>query len=45
VAALQTLRPALASAGFQVEETTGAELCAVYQPGFKPRRRGAAGRP
>jgi tRNA 5-methylaminomethyl-2-thiouridine biosynthesis bifunctional protein len=42
VAALQTLRPALTSAGFQVQETTGAELCAVYQPGFKPRRRGTA---
>ncbi len=42
VPALQALRPALASAGFQVEQPGSAELRAVYRPGFEPRRRGSA---
>jgi tRNA 5-methylaminomethyl-2-thiouridine biosynthesis bifunctional protein len=39
--ALQTLRPALANAGFQLEPGT-VELRAMYRPGFVPRRRGRA---
>jgi tRNA 5-methylaminomethyl-2-thiouridine biosynthesis bifunctional protein len=39
-ATLQPLRPALASAGFQVQPA-GTELQAVYQPGFEVRRRGS----
>jgi len=35
---LQALRPALASAGFEVEPGS-AELRAVYNPGFTPKRR------
>ena len=42
--ALQALRPALHSAGFELEPD-GSRTRAVYRPRFTPRRRGATARP
>ena len=41
---LQPLRPALASAGFEVDAGT-LDICAVYQPRFTPRRRSRSAPP
>jgi tRNA 5-methylaminomethyl-2-thiouridine biosynthesis bifunctional protein len=41
---LQALRPALASAGFEVQAGT-TEVRAIYQPHFTPRRRGRPSAP